>query len=326
MEVAGVAALLFQLETPQALPNTSLTLVSEVAGYQRTLTCRSNAWDGYDLTHQFMDERSIAIIGPSQGTKFEQEASLRKMPVTTTPQLPPQIVSYQPPVSKPTPMTPTYDRSPAFGIQRGGQTIMQTTSSNAPRPDREPSGSRLPPLPNPDLAGRNPSEQAVIVALQAVASYPAPTDFVQAVQQRLPGVAAYLQAAAQPSGCAPQVPLIETSPMEAEAVASTSAERPPGTTSPHDEIGRKRTPHETAASTSREEITSPTSGPPPDKQRSAQPKPKSVEIAQPTFRVDHQGVGAPQMSMEQAMRNMELGKLATVRALCPRAQQHRQQR
>ena len=77
---------------------------------------------------------------------------------------------------------------------------MQTTS-RTPMSDCEPSGSRLPPLPNPDLAGRSPGEQAVIVEVQAVANYPESSDLVRAVQQRMPGLAAYLQAAAQPSGC-----------------------------------------------------------------------------------------------------------------------------
>ena len=37
--VAGVAALLTQLETMQTLPGVSLSIVAEVAGYRRTLTC-----------------------------------------------------------------------------------------------------------------------------------------------------------------------------------------------------------------------------------------------------------------------------------------------
>ena len=44
--VAGVAALLTQLETMQTLPGVSLSIVTEVAGYRRTLTCLNNAWDG----------------------------------------------------------------------------------------------------------------------------------------------------------------------------------------------------------------------------------------------------------------------------------------
>ena len=75
--IGGVAALLTQLDTMQTLPGVSLSIVTEVAGYRRALTCTNNAWDGYDLTHQFLDDRSTAVYGPSQGSRFEQEASLR---------------------------------------------------------------------------------------------------------------------------------------------------------------------------------------------------------------------------------------------------------
>ena len=59
--VAGMAALLTQLETMQALPGMSLVITAEVAGYRRTLVCQNNALDGYDLTHQFLDERSTTV-------------------------------------------------------------------------------------------------------------------------------------------------------------------------------------------------------------------------------------------------------------------------
>ena len=70
--VAGVAALRIQLETMQTLPGVSLSIVAEGAGYRRTLTCLNSAWDGYDLTHQFLDERSTAMYGPSQGTNLNK--------------------------------------------------------------------------------------------------------------------------------------------------------------------------------------------------------------------------------------------------------------
>ena len=63
--VAGVATLLTQLETMQALPGMSFSITAEVAGYRRTLVCQNNAWDEYDLTHQFLDERCTAVYGPS---------------------------------------------------------------------------------------------------------------------------------------------------------------------------------------------------------------------------------------------------------------------
>ena len=114
LAVAGVAALLTQLETMQTLPGVSVSLVTEVAGYRRTLTCQTNVWDGHDLTHQFLDERSTTLLGPSQGTRFEQEASLRMVPANVAAMPPHQMVALPPPAPQPTPMTPTYSGSPAF--------------------------------------------------------------------------------------------------------------------------------------------------------------------------------------------------------------------
>ena len=177
--IAGVAALLTQLDTMQTLPGVSLSIVTEVAGYRRARTCTNGAWDGYDLTHQFLDERSTAVYGPSQGTRFEQEASLRMIPANV-PSLPPTVAS------NPVPMTPTYSDSPAFGAPYGTQHIPPITQ---PVSDWEPSGSRLPPVPNLNLIGRSTGEQAVMVALQAGANYPNSSDFVRAVEQRIPGLA-----------------------------------------------------------------------------------------------------------------------------------------
>ena len=118
------------------------------------------------------------------------------------------------------------------------------TSTNPPVSDREPSGSRLPPVPNPDLTGRSTGEQAVIVALQAVANYPNSSDFVRAVEQRTLGVATYLQAAAQPSGCDPPVTLVQTASMDAEIPAGPSGSAMAG---PREEAGRKRLTGENAA-------------------------------------------------------------------------------
>ena len=93
--------------------------------------------------------------------------------------------------------------------------VLQITTS-APVSDREPSGTRLPPIPNTELTGRSTSEQAAIVALQAVANYPNSSDFVRAVEQRIPGLATYLEAAVQPTGCGPPAPLVETASMDVE--------------------------------------------------------------------------------------------------------------
>ena len=75
LAVAGVAALLTQLDTMQMLPGVSVSLVTEVAGYRRTLTCQNNAWDGHDLTHQILDERSTKMLGQARA-----RGSSKKLP------------------------------------------------------------------------------------------------------------------------------------------------------------------------------------------------------------------------------------------------------
>ena len=291
--VAGVDALLTQLETMQTLPGVSLSIVTEVAGYRRTLTCLNNAWDGHDLTHQFLDERSTAMYGPSQGTRFEQEASLCMVPANVS-SLP------LPPIPKPVPLTPTYSGLPAFGAPYRAPHMVLQTSVNSPVSDREPSGSRLPPVPNPDLTGRSTGEQAVIVALQAVANYPNSSNFVRAVEQRIPGLATYLQAAAQPSDCnPPPASLVETASMDVEVPAGPSGSAMVGS---REEPGQKRLTGEDAAVAHTSSVTeSPTSRPPPDKRVDVpRPQMKSVVIARPLYRVGHLGRGAPQMTMEEA--------------------------
>ena len=273
--IAGVAALLTQLDTMQTLPGVSLSIVTEVAGYRRALTCTNGAWDGYDLTHQFLDERSTAVYGPSQCTRFEQEASLRMMPANV-PSLPPIVAP------NPVSMTPTYSSSPAFGAPYGTQQVPPT---NQPVSDREPSGSRLPPVPNMNLIGRSTGEQAVIVALQAVANYPNSSDFVWAVEQRIPGLANYLQAAAQPSGCETPTTLAETASMDTETIAgpsSSTTAAPSGSiaTGPREEAGRKRVTEKSAAPAPTGSVTeSPTSRPPPDKRADVPQQPPDEECS-----------------------------------------------
>ena len=96
--MAGITALLAQLETQPTLPSLAVSIVADVAGYKRTMTCRSGIWDGYDLTHPFMDDRSTVVRGPSVLTAIEQEVTLR-IPIAIVPMpqpLPPAHLVIQP--------------------------------------------------------------------------------------------------------------------------------------------------------------------------------------------------------------------------------------
>ena len=75
--VAGITALLAQLETQPMLPSMAVSIVAHVGGYKRTMTRRNGIWDGNDLTHPFLDDRSTVVRRPSVLTAIEQEATLR---------------------------------------------------------------------------------------------------------------------------------------------------------------------------------------------------------------------------------------------------------
>ena len=216
------------------------------------------------------------------------------------PSLPPIVAP------NPVPMTPTYSGSPAFGAPYGTQQIPPVIQ---PVSDREPTGSRLPHVPNLNLIGRSTGEQAVLVALQAVANYPNSSDFVRAVEQRIPGLANYLQAAAQPSGCETPTTSADAASMDTDTIAGPSGSTtavPNGstTTGPREETGRTRVTGESAAAAPTGSVTeNPTSRPPPDKRADVpqQPQMKSVVIVRPPYRVGHLGRGVPQMTMREAI-------------------------
>ena len=193
--VAGITALLAQLETQPTLPSLAVSIVADVAGYKRTMTCRNGVWDGYDLTHPFLDDRSTTVRGPSVQTTVEQEATLRiplanvPMPQPLNPahlvikpqsQMHPQSGT-QPPMFLPSaqPTTPSaalvapyasapvahaphmvLSATPQLESEAGTSSPMssarvQSVQSSAPPSMR--SG-----VTAPDMSHRTPSEQAVI--------------------------------------------------------------------------------------------------------------------------------------------------------------------
>ena len=94
---AGITALPAQLETQPTLPSLAVSIVADVAGYKRTMSCRNGVWDVYDLTHPFLVDRS-AVRGPSVQTAIEQVATLR-IPLANVPMpqpLPPAHLVIQP--------------------------------------------------------------------------------------------------------------------------------------------------------------------------------------------------------------------------------------
>ena len=96
--VAGISALLAQLETQPTLPSLTVSLVADVAMFKRTMTCRNGIWEGFDLTHPFLDDRCTVVRGPSVHSTIEQEATLRiHIANVVMPQpLPPAHMVFQP--------------------------------------------------------------------------------------------------------------------------------------------------------------------------------------------------------------------------------------
>ena len=222
--VAGITALLAELEKQPTLPSLAVTIVADVAGYKRTMTCRSGVWDGYDLTHPSLDDRSTTMRGPSVQTTVEQEATLC-IPLAKVPMpqpLNPAHLVIQPqsqihPQSGPQPMylpsaqptTPSaaqvapYASAPAAHaphmVLSATPRLESETGTSSPMSSARVQSvqSSAPPSMRSgvtalDISHRTPSEQAVIQALQAVANYPESRDFVETVSRQMPGLQNHL--------------------------------------------------------------------------------------------------------------------------------------
>ena len=331
--VAGITALLAQLETQPTLPSLAVSIVADVAGYKRTMTCRNGVWDGYDLTHPFLDDRCTAVRGPSVQPTVEQEATLRIplanvfMPQPLNPahlviqpqsQIHPQsgtqpmcLPSAQPTTPSAAQVAPyasapaahaphiVLSATPRLESEAGTSSPMssarvQSVHSSAPPSMR--SG-----VTAPGMSHRTPSEQAVIQALQVVANYPESRDFVETVSRQIPGLQNLLGSRGQQEGCLTKRE--GQGPSTDPLTPSTSATRIrapsplPGLSPVSDEeLGRKRaSTHELAQLVGNND--SPTSRPPPDKRNNVL---RSVVIQEPP-KVGYHGISEPQMTMKEVM-------------------------
>ena len=151
--VAGVAAIIAQMESQAQAPMLTISITSGFPGFQRSMTFQDGVWCGHDLTHHFMDDRAAISYSPANGG-VHQTKSL-------------QIPSCPPPPPPPPPVT-----TPQPAVRAG-----------------EPPGSQarsVVPLPPTDLTNRPIAEQAVISALQAIAINPNYADFMRSMEQCWP--------------------------------------------------------------------------------------------------------------------------------------------
>ena len=211
--VAGITALLAQLETQPTLPILAVSKIAEVGGYRRPMTCRNRVWDGYDLTHPFLDDRPTVARGPSVHTANEQEATLR-IPIANVPMpqlLPPAHMVIQPQAQVPPepppqpmhlpneqPVAPPSAHMALYASASAAQAphrILSSTSQQELEGSSPMSSARVQSAQSsaphtarnsvtaPDIANRTPSVQAVFQSLQAVANYPESRDFVETVSR-----------------------------------------------------------------------------------------------------------------------------------------------
>ena len=85
--IAGLAAILAQMESQEQAPLLTLTITPAFPGFSRSMTYQNGVWSGHDLTHHFTDDRSSISYSPSN-RGVEQNQSLRlhtlnSMPPTT---------------------------------------------------------------------------------------------------------------------------------------------------------------------------------------------------------------------------------------------------
>ena len=149
--VAGVAAVIAQMESQIQAPMLTLSITSGFPGFQRSMTFQDGVWSGHDLTHHFTDDRAAFSYSPANGGVHQ--TSSMQMPPCSTPPPPPPIPMPQ----------------------------------SAVRAGEPPCSQARPPAPAPpNMTNRPLAEQAVISALQAVAVDPHYTDFMRSMERYWP--------------------------------------------------------------------------------------------------------------------------------------------
>ena len=136
------------METQLQSPLLSVTITSAFPGYQRSMRYQNGTWSGHNLTHHFNDDRA-SISHSSTNGGLPQNRPPRKFAALTLPQQP---------------------LPPQAGLPAGSS----ASSSHLPIP--------------PDMSGRPITEQAILAALQAMATNPDYSDFMRTMEQHWPGL------------------------------------------------------------------------------------------------------------------------------------------
>ena len=65
--VAGVAAVIAQMESQIQAPMLTISITSGFPGFQRSMTFQDGVWSGHDLTHHFTDDCAAISYSPANG-------------------------------------------------------------------------------------------------------------------------------------------------------------------------------------------------------------------------------------------------------------------
>ena len=91
--VAGVTAVIAQMESQIQTPMLTISITSGFPGFQRSMTFQDGVWSGHDLIHHFTDDRAAIFYSSANGGVHQT----RSMQVPSCPPPPP------PPTSVPLP-------------------------------------------------------------------------------------------------------------------------------------------------------------------------------------------------------------------------------
>ena len=65
--VAGVAAVIAQMESQTQAPMLTISITSGFPGFQRSMTFQEGVWSGHDLTHHVTDDRAAISYSLANG-------------------------------------------------------------------------------------------------------------------------------------------------------------------------------------------------------------------------------------------------------------------
>ena len=118
--VAGVAAIIAQMESQLQAPMLTISITSGFPGFQRSMTYQDGVWHGHDLTHHFTDDRAAISYSLANGGVHQT----RPLQIPSCPPPPP------PPPPVPTPQAVVRARTPAPMVPSPAQSIYGGASSH----------------------------------------------------------------------------------------------------------------------------------------------------------------------------------------------------